>query len=98
MAEGGAIAAAAGTLGSGPAGVQAVGGSDGQEADVAAQLAQAAGGGDGLGRDAALIGDHHLAVGAGLAPPVGAVDGALAEGCRYGAGPAAPGSRVLRRR
>ena len=72
-------AALAGALRRGPAGVEAVGRGDGEQADVAAVLAHQADGLDRLGRDRAGVGDDDLAVRSGLAQPVGAVDDALAQ-------------------
>ena len=63
----------------GPAGVEPVGRGDGEEADVAAVLRHQPDRLDRLGRDRAGIGDDHLAVRAGLAQPVGAVDDGLAQ-------------------
>ena len=57
-----------------PAGVEPVGGGDGEQADVAPVLGHEADRLDRLRRDRARIGDDHLGVRAGLAQPVGAVD------------------------
>ena len=72
-------AALARALRRGPAGVEPVGRGDGEQADVAAVLRHQADRLDRLGRDRAGIGDDHLAVRAGLAQPVGAVDDRLPQ-------------------
>ena len=72
-------AALAGALRRGPAGVEAVRRGDGEQADVAAVLRHQADRLDRLGRDRAGIGDDDLAVRAGLAQPIGAVDDGLAQ-------------------
>ena len=76
-------AALAGALRRGPAGVEAVGGGDGEQSDVAAVLAHQADGLDRLGRDRAGVGDDDLAVRSRLAQPVGAIDDALAQFRRH---------------
>ncbi len=63
----------------GPTRIQPVGGGDGKNPDIPTRFCQKARGGDRFGRDAALIGNDNVAVGAGLPPPIGAVDRALAE-------------------
>ena len=60
-----------------PAGIEAVGRGDRQEADVAAVLGHQADGLDRLRRDRARIGDDDLRVRPGLAQPIGAVDDVL---------------------
>ena len=76
-------AALARALRRGPAGVEPVGRSDGEQADIAAILRHQPDRLDRFGRDRAGIGDHHLAVGSGLAQPIGAVDDGLAEFGRH---------------
>lgn len=60
------VAAGAGALRRSPARVQPIRRCDGQNAHIAAMLPDDPGS-DGLGGDCSLIGDHHIAVGAGLA-------------------------------
>src|SRR5580698_4560655 len=67
----------------GPAGIETVRRGDGQEADVAAVFGHQADGLDGFGRDRAGVSHHHLAVRAGLAQPIGAVDDRLAQRGRH---------------
>ena len=67
------------SLGSGPAGVEPVGGSDREQADVAAVLRHQADGLDCLGRDRAGVGDNHLAIRPRFAMPIGAIDDLLAQ-------------------
>ena len=62
-----------------PAGVEPVGGGDGEEADVAAVLRHQADRLDRLRRHRAGIDDHRLGVRAGLAHPVGAVEDVALE-------------------
>jgi hypothetical protein len=74
------VAPGAGALGRGPAGVQPVGGGDGQHTDIAPVVsAMRPAASIASGATTALVGDDHLAIRAGLAQPVGAVDRALAE-------------------
>ena len=72
-------AALARALRRGPAGVEPVGRGHGEQADVAAVLRHQADRLDRLRRDRAGVGDDDLAVRAGLAQPVGAVDDRLAQ-------------------
>ena len=63
----------------GPAGVEPVGGGDGEEADVASVLRHQANRLYRLGRDRAGIGDDDLTIGSGPAQPIGAVHDRLAQ-------------------
>ena len=67
----------------GPAGIETVRRRDGQEPDVAAILRHQADGLDRFGRDRAGVSDDDLAVRAGLAQPIGAVDDGLAQRGRH---------------
>ncbi len=67
------IAALARALGGGPAGIEAVGRGDGEQADVAAVLGDQVGGLDRLGRDRARADDNNLTIGAGAASSRGPV-------------------------
>src|SRR5689334_20030274 len=66
-------------LRSGPAGIEAVGGGDSEEPDVAAVLRHQPDRLDRLRRDRARIGNDDLRIRAGLAHPVGAIDDALPQ-------------------
>jgi len=73
------VACSAGALGGGPACVQPIRRRHRQHSDVAASLRDGASRLDRLGRHCALVGDHHIAVRAGLAQPVGPINGSLAK-------------------
>src|SRR5262249_48148710 len=62
-----------------PAGVEAVGGGDGEQADVSAVFRHQADGLDRLRRDRAGVGDDNLTIGPGPAQPIGAVDDRLTQ-------------------
>ena len=72
-------AAFAGALRGGPAGIKPVGRRDREQADIAAVFRHQAYGLDRLRRDRARIGDDDLAIRAGLAQPIGAVDDLLPQ-------------------
>src|SRR5580693_6035498 len=67
----------------GPAGIETVRRRDGQEPDVAAIFRHQACGLDGFRSDRTGIGDDDLAVRAGLAQPIGAIDDRLAQRGRH---------------
>ena len=74
MAAGMGKAVLAGTAGGGPAGIQPVGGGDGQEADIAPVLGHQPDGLDRFRRDGPGIGDDDLRIRPGPPHPIGAVD------------------------
>ena len=80
MAAGVDEAALAGPLRRRPAGVEPVGGGDGEQPDIAPVLGHQADRLDRLRRDRARIGDDDLGVRAGPAHPIGAVDDVARQG------------------
>ena len=66
-----------------PAGIEAVGGRDGEQPDVAPVLRHQADRLDRLRRDGSGVGHDHLAVRPGLAQPIGAVDDGVAQFRRH---------------